>query len=453
MIRKLSLIATVIATMSGALVGCGDDKKTAAAGGAAPTDTQTITVATVNNGDMVVMQELSKQFETANPNIKLNWVVLEENALRQKVTTDIAAKGGQFDVLTIGTYEAPIWAKKGWLTEMKDLGAAYEVDDLIKPIRDALSSDGKLYALPFYGETSMTFYRKDLLAEKGLKMPEKPTYTDIENIAKALTNKDKGQFGICLRGKAGWGENMAFLSTMVNANGGRWFDEKWTPELTSPEWKKTVTTYIDLLKNYGPPGASSNGFNENLALMSEGKCAMWIDASVAAGMLYDPKTSKISDKVAFAPSPVGDNPQASGWLWSWALAVPTTSTKQDAAKKFITWATSKEYIAAVAKAKGWGSVPPGTRQSTYANPEYQKAAPYASFVLSSMNTVDPMHPTSKPVPYTGVQYVGIPEFQAIGTQVGQSISGALAGKMSVDEALAASQEAAKKAVEQGGYLK
>lgn len=451
MIQKLSLVAAALATIGGGLTACGETKSTTtnASGNAA----QVLTVATVNNGDMVVMQELSKQFEAANPNIKLNWVVLEENVLRQKVTTDIAAKGGQFDVLTIGTYEAPIWAKKGWLSEMKDLGAEYAVEDLIKPIREGLSVDGKLYALPFYGETSMTFYRKDLLAEKGLKMPEKPSYADIENIAKTLTDKAKGQYGICLRGKAGWGENMAFLSTMVNANGGRWFDEQWNPQLTSPEWKKTVTTYIDLLKNYGPPGASSNGFNENLALMSEGKCGMWIDASVAAGMLYDPKTSKISDKVGFAPSPVGDNAQASGWLWSWALAVPATSTKQDAAKKFITWATSQKYIQEVAKLKGWGGVPPGTRQSTYANPEYQKAAPYANFVLSAMNTVDPNHPTSKPVPYTGVQYVGIPEFQAIGTQVGQSISGALAGTSSIDEALNASQEATKKAMTQGGYIK
>lgn len=448
MMRKLSLAIAVTCAFTG-LTACGDKAATKA-----PAAGQTsLTVATVNNGDMVVMQELSKKFEEANPGIKLNWVVLEENALRQKVTTDIATKGGQFDVLTIGIYEAPIWAKKGWLSEMKDLGANYDVDDILKPMREGLSVDGKLYALPFYGETSMTYYRKDLFDAKSLKMPEKPTYADIEKFAAALTDKEKGVYGICLRGKAGWGENMAFLSTMVNANGGRWFDEKWQPELTSPEWKSTVTQYVDLLKKYGPPGASSNGFNENLALMADGKCGMWIDASVAAGMLYNPKESKISDKVAFAPSPVGSYTNASGWLWSWNLAIPASSTKQDAAKKFVTWATSKEYIAEVAKLKGWASVPPGTRQSTYANPEYQKAAPFAKFVINSINAVNPTKATAKPVPYTGVQYVGIPEFQALGTQVGQAISGALAGQTTVDQALETSQAAAEKAAEQGGYLK
>ena len=460
MIRKLSLAVAV----AGLLAACGGEKKpetapAKAAEGApaavAPAAGQTtLTVATVNNGDMVVMQELSKKFEAANPDIKLNWVVLEEGVLRQKVTTDIAAKGGQFDVMTIGMYEAPIWAKKGWLTEMKDLGAAYDVDDLIKPMRDGLSVDGKLYALPFYGETSMTYYRKDLLEAKGLKMPAKPTWDDIEKFAAAMNDKEKGIYGICLRGKAGWGDNMAFLSTMVNSNGGRWFDEKWQPQLTSPEWKKTVNQYVNLLTKYGPPGVSSNSFNESLALMQESKCGMWIDASVAAGMLYDPKTSKVADKIAFAPSPVGSYANASGWLWAWSLAVPASSTKQEAAKKFVTWATSKEYIAEVAKSKGnWGAVPPGTRKSTYANPEYQKAAPFAAFVNDALNKVDPAHATAQPVPYVGVQYVGIPEFQAIGTQVGQSISGALAGKMSVDDALNAGNEAAKKAVEQGGYLK
>ena len=83
----------------------------------------TLTIATVNNGDMVRMQKLTDDFTKANPDIKLNWVTLEENVLRQKVTTDIATKGGQFDVLTIGTYEVPIWGKKGWLVPLDKLGA------------------------------------------------------------------------------------------------------------------------------------------------------------------------------------------------------------------------------------------------------------------------------------------------------------------------------------------
>jgi sorbitol/mannitol transport system substrate-binding protein len=299
----------------------------------------------------------------------------------------------------------------------------------------------------------MTYYRKDLFAAKGLKMPDNPTYDQIAQFADKLTDKANGTYGICLRGKAGWGENMAYVTTLVNTFGGRWFDEKWHAQLTTPEWKKAVSFYVDLLKKDGPPGASSNGFNENLTLMSSGKCAMWIDATVAAGMLYNKQQSQIADKVGFAAAPTQVTPNGSHWLWAWALAIPKSSKQADAAKKFITWATSKQYIELAAKDEGWASVPPGTRQSTYARPEYKQAAPFADFVLKAIETADPTHPTAKPVPYTGVQFVGIPEFQSFGTVVGQSISGAVAGQMSVDQALAAGNATADRAVKQAGYQK
>lgn len=433
-------------TLAAAVLAC-------AAGAAANATAATVTIAVVNNPDMLEMKKLSSEFEKANPDIKLNWVVLEENVLRQRATTDITTGSGQFDVMMIGAYEAPQWGKRGWLSPMTNLPADYDLNDVLKPVRDSLSYSGTLYALPFYAESSMTFYRKDLFAAKGLKMPDQPTYDQITQFADKLTDKSAGIYGICLRGKAGWGENMAYLTTRVNTYGGSWFDEKWRAQLTSPEWKKAVTSYVDLMKKDGPPGASSNGFNENLTLMSSGKCAMWIDATVAAGMLYNKSQSQVADKIGFAAAPTAVTPNGSHWLWAWALAVPKTSKQQDAAKKFITWATGKPYIEAVAKDEGWASVPPGTRASTYLRAEYKQAAPFSDFVLKAIETADPNRPTAKSVPYTGVQFVGIPEFQSFGTVVGQSISGALAGQMSVDQALAAGNAAADRAVRQAGYQK
>ncbi|MGY3365002.1 hypothetical protein ACVWZL_002127 [Bradyrhizobium sp. GM2.4] len=212
----------------------------------------TLTIATVNNGDMIRMQGLTGEFTKKNPDISVKWVTLEENVLRQRVTTDIATKGGQFDVLTIGTYEVPIWAKKGWLVPLANLGADYDVADLLPKIKDAVSVDGKLYAAPFYGESSMVMYRTDLFDKAGLKMPESPTWDFVVDAAKKLTDKSAGVYGICLRGKAGWGENMAFLSAMANSYGARWFDEKWQPQFNTPEWKATLTTYVDLMKQARP---------------------------------------------------------------------------------------------------------------------------------------------------------------------------------------------------------
>ena len=245
----------------------------------------TLTIATVNNGDMIRMQRLTDDFTKSNPDIKLNWVTLEENVLRQKVTTDIATKGGQFDILTIGTYEVPIWGKKGWLVALDNLGAKYDLDDLLPAIRSGLTVDGKLYAAPFYGESSFTMYRKDLLEKAGLKMPDLPTWDFIAEAAKKMTDPKTGTYGICLRGKAGWGENMAFLTAAANSFGARWFDEKWEPTFNGPEWKKTLTFYVDLMKVAGPPGASSNGFTENLTLFNSGKCGIWIDATSAGSFV------------------------------------------------------------------------------------------------------------------------------------------------------------------------
>src|SRR6201994_1183716 len=204
----------------------------------------TLTIATVNNGDMVRMQKLTDDFTKANPDIKLNWVTLEENVLRQKVTTDIATKGGQFDVLTIGTYEVPIWAKKKWLVPLDKLGADYDVNDLLPAIRSGLSADDKLYAAPFYGESSFVMYRTDLMEKAGLKMPEKPTWDFIRQAADKMTDKAGGVYGVCLRGKPGWGENMAFLTAMSNSFGARWFDEKWEPQFNSPGGKKKMAFYF-----------------------------------------------------------------------------------------------------------------------------------------------------------------------------------------------------------------
>ncbi len=411
-----------------------------------------LVVATVNNGHMIEMQKLTKHFEAANPDIHVKWVTLEEGVLRQRVTTDIATKGGQFDVMTIGMYETPIWGKKGWLNELKP-DAAYDTDDILPAIRNGLSANGKLYAAPFYGESSMLMYRKDLAEKAGVKFAERPTWEQVRDAAAKMNDPANGVYGICLRGKPGWGDNMAFLTTMVNAFGGQWFDMSWKPQLESKPWKDAVTFYVDMMKKYGPPGSSSNSFNEILALYNEGKCAMWVDATIAASFITDPKQSKVADKVDFAQAPSQVTDKGANWLWAWALAIPAGSKNSEAAQKFINWATSKDYIKLVAKEEGWGSVPTGTRKSTYLSREFRQAAKFGAAEQKAIFSANPNDSTLPKSPYVGVQFAAIPEFQAIGIAVGQQMSAALAGKTSVDEALKASQAAADREMRKAGYYK
>jgi sorbitol/mannitol transport system substrate-binding protein len=414
---------------------------------------KTVTICAVNNEPMIELKKLSSKFEQKNPDIKLNWVIVEENVLRQKVTLDVSQHSGLYDLVFIGLYDTPIFAKQGNLLAFENLPAEYDLEDVFKSIRDGLSYDGKLYALPFYGESSMLMYRKDLFAAKNLTMPEQPTYDDIAKLAEQLTDKSKGIYGITLRGLPGWGENMGFIDTLVNTFGGSYFDMQWHPTIDTPEWKKAIGFYVDLMKKCGPGGATSNGFNQNLTLMQTGRAAMWIDATVAGGMLESSKQSKVVGKMGYAPAPIAVTPNGSHWLWSWAFGMPKSAKQPEAAEKFAAWATSKEYIALVAADEGWASVPPGTRKSTFDNPDYQKAAPFAATTLQAMQTADPTNPCIKKVPYTGIQFVGIPEFQGLGDQVGQNIAGALSGNMSVDQALKDSQAAAERTMVQGGYIK
>jgi len=422
----------------------------AVAGFSLAAQAETVTIATVNNGDMIRMQALTDDFTEKNPDIELEWVTLEENILRQRVTTDIATKGGQYDVLTIGTYEVPIWGAQGWLEPLA-FDDSYDVDDILPSIRDGLTVDDSLYGVPFYGESSFTMYRKDLFEAAGLEMPDAPTWDFIMDAARQTADPDNEVYGICLRGKPGWGENMAFLTAMANSYGARWFDMDWNPQFDSDAWKATLTDYVTLMNEVGPPGASSNGFNENLALFQTGKCAMWIDAT-SAGSGVTSSDSTVADQVGFALAPDKGLGKRGNWLWAWALAVPTGTDAKDSAMKFVQWATSKEYLQLVADSEGWSQVPPGSRTSLYENPEYQEV-PFADMTMQSINAANPSEPTVDEVPYVGVQFVAIPEFQGIGQSVGQQFAAALAGTSTVEEALENAQNLTEREMKRAGYPK
>jgi len=414
---------------------------------AAATD---LVIATVDNGHMIEMERLGRQFEQTHPAIRLRWVTLGESVLRQRVTDDVIGRGGRFDVMTIGMYETPIWAKQGWLVPIRT-DADYDVDDLLPAIRNGLSFGGQLYAAPIYGESSMLMYRKDLADRAGIQFPERPSWTEVREAAARLHDPARGVYGICLRGKPGWGDNMALVTTMANAFGGQWFDSRWRPLLDSPPWHAAVHLYVDLLRRFGPPGSTSNGFKESLALFAEGKCALWVDATIAAATLTDPRQSKVADRVAFAQAPRELTDRGANWLWAWALAIPASSRQPEAAQTFIRWATSRDYIRRVARDQGWAAVPTGTRKSTYRDPDFVRSAGFARAELAAIETADPNHATLQPAPYSGIQFAAIPEFQTIGNQVGAHIGAALAGAVTVEQALALSAQDADRALRKAGY--
>ena len=408
-----------------------------------------LTIATVNNGDMIRMQGLTADF-TEKTGHTVEWVTLEENVLRQRVTTDITTKGGSFDIMTIGMYETPIWAKNGWLVPMDNLSAEYNADDILPAMRNGLSYEGTMYAAPFYGESSMVMYRTDLMEKAGMEMPTAPTWEFIRDAAAAMTDRDNEINGICLRGKAGWGEGGAVITAMSNSFGARWFDMDWNAQFDSEAWANTLNFYKGMMDASGPAGYATNGFNENLSLFQQGKCGMWIDATVAASFVTNPDDSTVADSVGFALAPDNGLGKRSNWLWAWALAIPAGTQKQEAAQQFIEWATGTDYIELVAANEGWANVPPGARTSLYENANY-KEVPFAQMTLDSILSADPTAPTVEEVPYVGIQFAAIHEFAGIATDVSQEFSAAYAGQQTVEEALAKAQAITNDAMEAAGY--
>ncbi|MGQ7786231.1 ABC transporter substrate-binding protein [Nesterenkonia sp. K-15-9-6] len=415
---------------------------------------ESIVVAIVSNPQMQDAMGLIDHFRAAHPDVDVRFVSLPENEARAKITASVASGGGEFDVVMISNYETPMWAANGWLTDLDPYIAEtdrYDADDFIPTIKEALSHEGRQYSVPFYGESSFLVYRRDLFQQAGLQMPRQPTWDQVREFAAALHAPEDGVSGIALRGLAGWGEVLAPLNTVINTFGGRWFDPDWRPMLDTPEVEAAVSTYVDTVRTWGQPGAATSGFGDCLTRVSQGDAAMWYDASSMVSGIENPASSTVVGDVDYALAPVVETDDA-GWLYAWSLAIPETSRHKQAAWDFIAWMTHPDYFRLVGEELSWEALPPGSRLSTYEIPEYAELAEnYAEPTLHSMDRATQENCMVHEVPYPGLQFVGIPEFQDLGTRVGQQISAAVAGRQSVADALRQSQTFAESVARTYGW--
>jgi sorbitol/mannitol transport system substrate-binding protein len=439
-IRKLAAPAAILTVAALALTGCG------AGGGTAAGDQNTINVLMVNNPQMEDLQKLTADNFTKDTGIKVNYTILPENDVRAKISQEFSSQAGQYDVASLSNYEIPFYSANKWLAPLDDTVAKnteFNQSDILPAYTASLTgTDGKLYGEPFYGESSFLMYRKDIFDAKGLTMPEKPTWDQVADLAAQVDGAEAGMKGICLRGQPGWGQIFAPLTTVVNTFGGTWFDKDWNAQVNSPEFTAATEFYTKLVREHGPAGAAQAGFTECLNNMTQSKVAMWYDATSAGGSL-EAASSPVKGKIGYVQAPVKET-ESSGWLWTWSWGVQAASKKQDAAGKFIAWASSQKYEELVAEKLGWAKVPSGKRTSTYENAEFQKAAPFFEAERTAIQNTDPKNPGVQERPAIGVQFVGIPEFADLGTTVSQGVSSAIAGQGTVADALAKGQEAAQK---------
>lgn len=433
--------AAALVTAGLLLTGCAGAGATSSEDGAVR-----LTVAIVSNPQMQDAISLQSQFREEHPDIEIDFVSLPENEARAKITTSVATGGGEFDAVMVSNYETRQWAKYGWLENLQtyiDSSEGYDHEDFIPSIRENLSYEGDMYSVPFYGESSFLVYRTDMFEQAGVEMPENPTWEEVADLAAELDGVEPGVSGICMRGLAGWGEVLSPFNSILNTFGGRWYDEDWNAELDSPEFRRTAEFYVDLVREHGQPGAANSGFGDCLNHYAQGRAAMFYDATAMVSTTEDESAGTVAGLNGYAPAPVAETDYG-GWLYTWSLGIPSTSEHKEEAWEFLEWMTNKEYIRTVAEEYGWQRVPPGNRLSTFEVPEYQEAAEaYAEPMLEGIERADPEDPGTRPVPYEGIGFLAIPEFQDLGTRVSQQLSAAVAGRITVEEALAQSQEYAE----------
>jgi sorbitol/mannitol transport system substrate-binding protein len=439
--RHVALL--VIATL--VLTGCAGW----GGGGLGAGGPDSIDVLMVNNPQMVDLQGLTREHFTKETGIAVNYTVLPENDVRDKIVQEFSSQSGQYDVASLSNFEIPIYAQAGWIASMDEFIAndqQFAQDDILGPMAQSLSYDGSVYGQPFYGESSFLMYRTDVFDDVGVSMPDNPTWQEVADLAKQVDEQRDDMAGICLRGLPGWGQIFGPLTTVVNTFGGTWFNEDWTPGVDSPEFTEAVTFYVDLVREHGEDGAAQAGFTECLNNVTQGGAAMWYDATSAAGSL-EAEDSPVKGKMGYVAAPVVETDH-SGWLYTWAWGIQEASTKKDKAWEFISWASSREYEELVGNELGWSSVPAGKRSSTYDNPNYlDQASAFAEPTRQAIQNADPEDPGVQPRPAPGIQFVGIPEFPLLGTTVSQDVSSAIAGRMSVDDALAKGQRLAEDVAE------
>jgi sorbitol/mannitol transport system substrate-binding protein len=415
---------------------------------------KTISVAVVANGQMQDIAKLTPSLFTKQSGIKVKYTILDEGKLRQVTTRDVGSGGKAFDAVMIGPYEAPQFGTAGLLKDLTPMAKgdkAYQYNDLIPAVRNALSVKGHMYAAPFYGESSFLMYRKDILAKNGVKMPLHPTWQQVADTARKI--KTSSMAGICLRGKPGWGDLGAAFTTVLNTFGGTWWSAKPNgkpdkAQVDQPAFKDALDFYAKLVQDAGEKDAANSSFNECLTQYQAGKVAMWYDATVAAGTL-EAKDSPVKGKNGFAFAPHYKTP-STGWLWTWALAIPKSSPNPSDAWKYIAWATGPQYLKAAGPRVngGWAAIPPGTRFSTYRIPQYKSAAKaFAATTLAAMKAAPINNPgTTRRPGLPGVQYVGIPQFQDVGNRCTQLISAVIAGSMKATAAISQCQQIASQAI-------
>ena len=374
------------------------------------------------------LAELEADLEAAT-GLTANIEVVGQDVFENRITLSFTGKTGDIDVVHTPVIQVQRWVEAGWLQPVTDgVNGMDTKDDILAGPLDAYLVKGDYWALPFFAETGMMSYRKDILAAAGYDDPP-ATWAELLEVAKAVHSDDVAAFA--MRAAPGQGFNMFVFPMIMRAYGGKFFADypnDLTPALNSPETLEALNLYIDLINNYGPPGGGNFNFSEIAAAMQAGKLAMLVDGTSIAAQTLDPEKSQVPEHMAIAAvpeGPVGRSPA----IAVHGLGIPADAPNPDASFKFIEWATSEETLTKIALTQPY---PDFTRASVASNPEviarYETINP--NFLSLRVEMLEDAIGHYRPL---------LPQWPQIGAAVGEHINAALNGLESPEEALAAAE--------------
>ena len=433
MLRRSLLISVVVAlAISVSAFASGTQDKGAA---------KSITVQMQDHTATRVLQQLLPWFE-AKSGVKVNLVIMPFSGMREKQLIELTSGNSTYDVIGLDYRDVAAYGEAGWMVDLykfinsKDADPALDMADFLPTAVEGLKWKGKLNGFPFYVESTMLMYRKDLYAKLGLKVPE--TWDELYQNALKLNHETNGTrdfYGVTIRGRRAVGYNDYIWNGLLKSYGGSYFDKNWKPIFNSDAGVTALEMYVKLLEDAGPLDAATQGYEEVMQTMMQGKTAQVIDATMLGAWLEDPKQSKVVGLNGWAMVPKGTVRRGNSFFLQ-GVGVPKFSKNQLAAYKFIEWATSKD-LQKVQIDKGAYL----TRSSIVNSEEFRNAWPFADIMLKSLADSD--------LNYTPI----LPEWSQVADQVSIAVSSALIGEKTPKQALDEAQAAVDQIMIKAGYYK
>jgi multiple sugar transport system substrate-binding protein len=373
------------------------------------------------------LEHYARAMQNALPGVKVEPNLMPFDKYAELATITLSQGSDAYDMIYVNPVMILLFAKNGWLEPIDDFWARYraeyKLDDIQESLLERYRYQGKLYAIPYAGNTMLFFYRADLFKEKGLQPPR--TFEEYTKAAERFHGP--GMAGTVMSLKpvdAALNE----IHWYFNVMGAQWFDESWKPTFNRPSGVKAIET-LKAMSRFAPRGFTSHANDESTVTFQQGLAAMGIQWSARALPMDDPTRSRVVGKMDWVAPPGGGQPLS---LDGYAISRFTKQNKETIFKVIATAGNEANMRAAAGL-----SVP--TRKAILNDPELAQKYRFYPALRTAL-------PAAKPFP-------PLPEMSQVGEIVTRRVLQAVTGEMEIKPALDAAAGEVESLLQKRGYYK